>query len=157
MRILISAMIISLVCGCSSEPPTDAQMLAVFQNNKTDFELLRDHLCKNDDRRMVMMDPEWSKPPTSEADKKTLYSIFKRIGAKGVYYDGNCSLRVAVWSVGLGGDGDYKYYSYRPQESIHIKTQIVSSLDEVDRASLEHAYYLRPISEGWYLALDHWP
>ncbi len=157
MRILIIAMFINLVCGCSSEPPTDAQMLAIFQDNQPDFEMLRDQLCVQDERRVVVMDPEWSRPPASDTDKKTLYSIFKRIGATGVYYDGNCSFRVAVWSGGFGGDGDYKYYSYRPQESIHIETQLVPSLDEVDRTSLEHAYNLRPISEGWYLAFDYWP
>ncbi len=133
-------------------------MLENFERNLSSFKELRDELCANPARRHIMMDPEWSRPEASEEVKATLYPIFRKIGAKGVYYDGECSFRVAYWSVGFGGDGDYKYYTYNPPLERNNDAKIfLETLDRVDRASIDHEFYLRPIADDWYLAFDHWP
>lgn len=156
-RFSIVLFISFIVSGCGSKVPEDKEMLAVFQNKEAQFEQLRTLLCSSNERRVVMMDPEWSEPQVSENEKAKLYSIYREIGAKGVYYDGDCSFRIAVWSVGLGGDGDYKYYSYRPNAEHTGRARVVSTLDKVDRGSETVEFYLRPIVGDWYLAFDHWP
>lgn len=156
-RLFVVTLIFMIVGGCGNKVPTDVEMLAVFQTKKAQFEQLRNYLCACDERRVVMMDPEWSEPKISEGEKAKLYSLYKEIGAKGVYYDGDCSFRIAVWSVGFGGDGGYKYYSYRPRTSGSPEASVVSTLDNVDRRSETIDFYLRPIEGDWYLAFAHWP
>ena len=156
-RLLVVVLMSVIVGGCSSKAPTDAEMLAVFQHRKIQFEQLRNLLCANNGRRVVMMEPEWSDPKVSEDEKAKLYRLYREIGAKGAYYDGDCSFRIAVWSVGLAGSGDYKYYSYRPSASSSHKASVLSTLDNLDPKSETVEFYLRPIEGDWYLAFDHWP
>jgi hypothetical protein len=149
--------LVSLLASCGEKPPSDAQMLDKFNRNKAVFISLRDSLCKDTGRRTVMMDPEWSEPKVSAEQKKALYEIFNEIDVNGVYYDGDCSFRLPFWSVGFSGDGDYKYYVYRPGANIKAQALILDNLDEVDRSSLEAAFYLKPIGDDWYIEFDHWP
>jgi hypothetical protein len=148
----------TIISGCISEqPPSDAVMIENFQKHKVQFAQLREYFCSQNERKIVMMDPEWSKPKATEEEKAYLYKIFKQISAKGLYYDGSCSFRVTVWSVGLGGDGDYKYYIYNPRNTEHLKYIVVSDLDNVDRKSNTYDFYVRNIEGQWYLGFDHWP
>ena len=103
-----------------------------------------------------MMEPEWSQPTASEEERAEFYALFKEIGASGVYYDGNCSFRLPVWSVGFAGGGDYKGYSYNPQE--HWRGVLTSQpLDEIDRSNQQRIFASRALKGDWYLYLQHWP
>ena len=84
-RFSIVLFISFIVSGCGSKVPEDKEMLAVFQNKKAQFEELQTLLCSSNERRVVMMNPEWSEPQVSENEKAKLYSIYREIGAKGVY------------------------------------------------------------------------
>ncbi len=156
-RILIFPLLASIISGCGGDPPTDEQMLSVFSENREVFSELRESLCVDGKRRAVMMDPEWSKPEVSPQEKEHFYHLFQSINARGVYYDGDCNLRIAVWSIGLGGDGDYKYYAHWPTGPRESEAIERSSLDSIDRSSLNIEFFYRPIEENWYLAFDHWP
>ena len=103
-----------------------------------------------------MMDPEWSEPKATDAERAEFYALFKVIGARGVYYDGDCSFRVLVWSVGLAGGGDYKGYSYNPQESWRGSV-VTQPLDETDRSSAKKIFVSRALKDDWYLYFQHWP
>ena len=155
--ILIFPFFASILSGCGGDPPTDEQMLSVFRENRDVFAELRESLCVDSDRRVVMMDPEWSEPEVLPQDKEQFYHLFQSINAKGVYYDGDCNMRIAVWSIGFGGDGDYKYYAHWPSGPRESEATERSSLDSIDRSALDIELFYRPIEENWYLAFAHWP
>jgi hypothetical protein len=146
----------SFVSGCGSKPPSDAQLIATFDAKQTQFEQLRIHLCARGEKRIVMMDPEWSKPTVSTTEKQTLYGLFRELNVSGVYYDGNCSFRLPAWSVGFAGGGNYMEYVYRPDDR-YKNAQVITNLDSVNRDSSKVSFYLRPISGDWYLVFEHWP
>lgn len=110
-------------------------------------------ICK-DGYKVVSMDPEWSKPAALSANvKQRYYELFKAIGVKEAQsYDG-CRVQLSVWSVGIGGDGDYKQYQYRPSNN----EREVSSLDHLPLSSNKVEFYYRKLANDWYLEYAHWP
>jgi hypothetical protein len=127
-----------------------------FQVETRAFNELRELLCRTPDKRVVMMDPEWAQPKISEAERALFYSLFQKIGAKGVYYDGSCSFRIPIWSVGFAGGGDYKGYSYRPQPEWRGSV-IEGNLDQVERDSKQRVFVSRRLDGDWFLYFQHWP
>lgn len=103
-----------------------------------------------------MMDPEWADPKIDDAERAQFHSIFKKIGAKGVYYDGSCSFRIPVWSIGFAGGGDYKGFSYRPQPH-WLGSVTEGSLDQARRDGGETVFLSRRIDGDWFLYFQHWP
>lgn len=103
-----------------------------------------------------MVDPEWADPQRSEAARVELYALLERVGAKGVYYDGACSMRLPVWSVGMAGGGDYKGYAYRP--SAHWLGAVTGdALDQIDRGASQIIFTSRRLEGDWFLYFHHWP
>ena len=104
-----------------------------------------------------MMDPEWSDPLVSDAERIRYYALFEKIDAKGVqalfHTNNECEVWIEYWSVGWAGDADYKKFLFGAP---HQRDQIVDSLDDLQMGS-EIAFYRRPLEAGWWLALDHWP
>lgn len=137
-------------------PPTDEYLLWRFENEQHNFERLREMLCIRDAARTIMMDPEWSEPEASASEHSAFYELFRPIGAQGVYYDGQCSFRILVWSVGLAGGGDYKEYVYRPGARYRDVT-LSANLDSVNRSGEKVAFYKRHIKGDWFLVFEHWP
>lgn len=142
-----------------SEPPDDAAMLATFTEKREIFETLKDRICALPHSQTVMMSPEWSRPEVDQATREGYHHLFAEIGARGIQSvrtEDGCGLTVDVWSVGIGGDGDYKGYDYRLR--IHeTDATWLDSLDAVDRASHEIAFYYRRIDDDWSLYFNHWP
>ncbi|WP_334107677.1 hypothetical protein [Methylobacillus sp.] len=103
-----------------------------------------------------MLDPEWSRPQAPQELKDQLYPLFKVAGVKGVYYEGQCSFRLPVWSVGLAGGGDYKGFSYRP--IAHWKGEVINTpLDTRDRERKDIYFASRPLENELFLFFHHWP
>jgi hypothetical protein len=137
-------------------PPADEEMIATFNRHRTHFEALRERLCTLPDSQVVMMDPEWSRPEVSEADKEWYYSRFKIIEARGVQSVPNpCRVSVEIWAFGFAGDGDYKKYVYGLP--LHEETIDLENLDAVDRSSPEISFFRRKLEDGWSLEFHHWP
>jgi len=146
-----------LLSGCiGARTPSDVELIATFEKKISTFEELRSKLCKRSNEQFIMMSPEWSKPPVTEAEKENFYKIFREIGVKGAYYDGGCSFRLPAWSVGFAGGGDYKGYVYRPNER-YKDAQVVASLDNIEPESTKIEFYKRQLSGDWYLVFEHWP
>ena len=120
------------------------------------FVELKDHLCSSPTKRVVMMDPEWSDPKVPDTEKEILYSLFRRTGTKGVYYDADCSFRLAVWSSGWVGGGDYKGFSYRPIEH-WLGKEVDVPLESIKIEDRAIAFFSYPIGDGWNLYFQHWP
>jgi hypothetical protein len=137
-------------------PPTDEEMIASFNRNRTHLEMLREKLCSLPHAQTVMMDPEWSKPEVGEVEKQWYYSIFKVIEARGVQAVPNpCRVWIAIWGEGFGDVGDYKDYRYGPP--LHEETIDLENLDAVDQTSQEVGFFQRKLEDGWWLEFDHWP
>lgn len=151
-----------LLPGCGDllfPPPSDQELLRVFRDKQEVFNELVTRMCTGEAEKVVMMSPEWARPEIGEAEKQEFYRLFKEIGAKGAQaapWQGECILRIPVWSVGLGGDGDYKGYNFG--RGLHGDVTVwLESLDGVDRRSLEISFFAREIDEDWSLYFDHWP
>jgi hypothetical protein len=107
--------------------------------------------------QVIMMDPEWSDPLVSDAERDRYYALFEKIDAKGVQAlfgaNNECELSIEYWTVGWAGDADYKKFVFGAPLQKH---QIVDSLDDAQMGS-EIVFYRRQLEAGWWLALDHWP
>jgi hypothetical protein len=154
MRTFLS--LATLLAACSNPQPTDALLISTYKAQRDTFLELRTVLCASQEKRVVMLDPEWSRPEISDKERAQLYPLLKKVNAKGVYYDGNCSFRIDVWSVGFVGGGDYKGYSYRPAEP-WLGELVGSPLEKVDRPINERFFVSLKIEDDWYLYLHHWP
>ena len=134
-------------------PPSDEKMINTFNTHKEVFDELREMIYR-DGYEVVSMDPEWSKPSSIPIDvKQRYYELFRKIGVKQLQsYDGGRA-QFSVWAVGLGGDGDYKQYQYRPSKI----EKLVDSLDHLQLGMEHPEFYYRKIAEDWYLEYAHWP
>ncbi|MEO3427806.1 hypothetical protein AAFN88_03045 [Pelagibius sp. CAU 1746] len=163
----------ALLAGCDNTPPSDQQMIDLFKAQRSAFEEIRMRICEKTRRdgleadigsaqeilrsQVVMMDPEWSRPMVSDAERGRYYALFEQIDAKGVQavVDANnqCEVSIEYWSVGWAGDADYKKFVFgAPQH----REQIVDSLDDAQMGT-EIVFYRRRLEAGWWLALQHWP
>jgi hypothetical protein len=146
-----------LVSACTAPTPTDTQMRSAFQSNQSAFYQLRAKLCEFKEKRVIMMEPEWSLPLASASEKEIFYEMFKQVGARGVYYDGDCSFRLPVWSAGLAAGGSYKGYSYRPSNE-WIGAVVETPLDNTAiTVRGEKVFRSRPLGHDWYMYIQHWP
>ena len=154
MKFLPLILVAFILCGCSlaPAPPSDEQMIHEFNTHKNVFERLVSMACR-DHYAVVSMDPEWSDPVNiPSSTKQQYYQLFKTIGVKQLQsYDG-CRAQLSVWAVGLGGDGDYKDYQYRPGKVENL----VPSLDDLKLNDKITIYY-RKIAPDWYIRYAHWP
>ena len=139
--------------GCFfSSPPSDEQMVHSFNTHKVVFEQLVAMAC-HDGYAVVSMDPEWSKPENiPNAKKQRYYKLFRTIGVTQLQSYAGCRAQLSVWSVGLGGSGDYKDYQYRPE---NVENQ-VASLDHLKLGDKIEFFY-RKIAPDWYIHYAHWP
>jgi hypothetical protein len=145
-----------LLSACAKEPPTDENLRSVFAKERAAFEEIKTVLCALPAEQTVMLDPEWSKPAAGSNLKERLYPLFRKVGASGVYYEGDCSFRLSIWSVGLAGGGDYKGISYKPLP--YWKGKVVEEpLDNFDRSSKEISFLSRSLGEDWFMYFHHWP
>ena len=162
-----------LLTGCNNTPPPDQEMIDLFRAQRPVFEEIRSRVCEKARHdgleanlpdaqvgmrsQVVMMDPEWSRPLVSDAERDRYYALFEKIGAKGVQAlfgaNNECELSIEYWAVGWAGDADYKNFVFGPPDETHL---IVSSLDDAPMGP-EIAFYRRQLEAGWWLALDHWP
>ena len=107
----------------------------------------------HDGYTVVSMDPEWSRPENIPAAKKQkYYKLFRAVGVTQLQSYGGCRAQLSVWSVGLGGSGDYKDYQYRPDK---VENQ-VASLDHLKLGDKIKFFY-RKIAPDWYIRYAHWP
>ena len=145
-----------LLSGCSKEPPTDDGLRSIFEEKRATFDEIKTVLCALPTEQVIMMTPEWSKPPVGSDLKDPLYPLFRKVGVSGVYYEGSCSFRLPIWSVGLAGGGDYKGISHKPLP--YWKGKLVNEpLDNSDRNSKEAIFLSRALAEDWFLYFHHWP
>ncbi len=154
MKVLALAVIAFGLSACSlaAAPPSDEQMIHTFITHRDVFERLVKMACK-DHYTVVSMDPEWSRPTgIPSSTKQQYYQLFKTVGVKQLQsYDG-CRTQLSVWSVGLGGDGDYKDYQYRPEQVENL----VPSLDDLNLND-KIVFYYRKVAPNWYIRYAHWP
>lgn len=148
-------LMIVLIPGCvfdseTAPPPTDEELTKVFTDNKDAFVEIYAKMIKNG-YRTISLDPEWSDPEITFNAKKPYHDFLRNINAHRIAKSGD-TLWICVWSVGLGGDGDYKGYIYQPDGT----GQIVESLDNFSPRG-EAVLLLRVIGDGWYLYYDHVP
>ncbi len=155
-----------LAAGCDNTPPTDQEMIDLFQAQTPVFEEIRRRICGKAEHegkdsggnrsQVIMMDPEWSDPLVSDEDRSRYYALFEKIGAEGVQAvvrSGVCEVSIEYWAVGWAGDADYKNFRFgTPDQTV----EIVDSLDDV-RLGSEIVFYRRRLEAGWWLSLDHWP
>ena len=153
---LKSTIIITFVlfAGCNRIPekaPTDDELIKKFRDNRDVFNQLVAAIC-GDDYFIVSYDPKWSKPEDIPSHKKKqYYNLLKKIKAKQIRKKG-LFVKISVWSVGIGGDGDYKGYAYRP-DSYNSTVDSLDNFSPKGRAE----FLMRDIGEGWYLYYDHFP
>lgn len=154
MKVLVLAIISIGLSSCSlaPAPPSDEQMIHAFGAHRDVFERLVKMACK-DHYTVVSMDPEWSRPANiPSSTRQQYYKLFKTVGVKQLQSYGGCRAQLSVWSVGLGGDGDYKDYQYRPERVENP----VASLDNLELGD-KIVFYYRKIAPNWYIRYAHWP
>lgn len=147
--------IIVMVSGCifkkPTPPPSDDELIKRFKDKREVFDQLIAAIYE-DDYFIVSYDPKWSKPEDIPSDKrKQYYNLLKKINADQIIKRGSF-VEICVWAVGLGGEGDSKGYTYRPDSY----NDVVGSLDNFTSKGREE-YLMRDIGEGWYLYYDHFP
>ncbi len=148
---------VNFLAGCTDRPPTDQQMIQVFNRQRSTFDKLRSLACGTSKGYEIMMQPEWSRPKISEREKHSYYALLRTIGARGIQWTPTpkCIVWIEVWSVGLGGDGDYKKYRFGSPTGEPIQT--VDSLEKNWRATDKIVFAQRELAGGWWLEFDHWP
>jgi hypothetical protein len=160
MKILVAAVLITLSgAGCRQPAPSDESMISIFVSHRDVFENLRTMIFK-DGYSVISMDPEWSQKRDARSDstvpadvKRRYFPLFRQIHIRQLQSGKDGSAAFLVWAVGLGGNGDYKWYQYRPARVENL----VDSLDSVDRKQQRIVFYHRKIADDWYLQFDHWP
>lgn len=161
VRILLLTPMAWLLMACSflNPPPKDAALIQVFNANRETFETLVSMICE-DGYAAISMDPAWTRPANvPETKKQSYYGEFRKIGVSQVQAsrnssDGQCQIQLSVWAVGLGGDGEYKDYRFRP--TITKEDFVVDDLDKV-KAGNEIRFYYREIAADWYISYRIWP
>lgn len=141
-------------------------MIDLFHARRVVFEEIRSKACQKAGRsgddigsagsQIIMMDPSWSKPEVSGAERDEYYALFRLIDAKGVQAvisKGKCEVWIEYWGVGWAGDADYKKFVFGKPDP---DDRIVQSLDNLP-LGMEIVFYRRELVDGWWLAYDHRP
>ncbi len=153
MKFICGLLLTSIgLSGCSPKPPTDEEMIARFNANRSIFESLVKTMCR-DGFQTVSMDPQWSRPEhIAPQIKHRYFDQFKIIGVKQMQsYDG-CRAQFLVWSVGYIDVGDYKNYQFRPPKVDNER----ASLDDLSFSNRRAQFFYRKIAKDWYIEYAHW-
>lgn len=157
MRGIQVFMIIMLIflgsCGDSTPkdvpPPTDQELIEVFQENRELFEEIVSLVSKYEYIK-VSIRFSYHKPETIDmGDKVYIEQFLKKINA---YSLGICNkeVRICVWACGDIKYGDYKGYIYTPTPY----SVSVQSLDNFTSSGRNESL-VRSIGDGWYLYYAH--
>ncbi len=130
-------------------PPTDQELIEVFQENKELFEEIVNLVSKYEYIK-VSIRYSYHEPQTIDVnDKVYIEQFLKKINADALsmYYE---EVRICVWSWGDIKYGDYKGYIYYPSP----RSESVQSLDNF-MSSGRNESLVRNIGDGWYLYYNH--
>ena len=142
-----------LLGGCSGPLPSDESLEHRFQTDRAAFEQIKALICAKNQRQQIMMHPEWSDPEITAQDRARYYPLLKRIGARGILSEGNCSFIMPVWVVARTQSRGYSHGQYFIGDK---RTVQVTSLDKMPQGQGEVTFYLRPVAQDWNLYHVHW-
>ena len=147
--------IVLIISGCSdtepSQPPSDQDLIQLFNNNKQVFITLKDKFSK-DGFKVISIDPEWCDPKDIPLDtKKEYYRLLKQVNIAQIRSLEKDTVVLAVWDTGNVSGGDSKGYIYKP--STDWPREEKESLDNMSLSGEE--FYKRRIDGDWCLYYDH--
>jgi len=148
-------LMLAIACGCGSSHPSDASLLANFENHEEDFETLLNML--REDKKLRRVDEDWTDPDdlsmigVSEGRIRDYRALFAKLRVPRGFcaHHGPEVFTLIASTYGLSVSGSSKGYEYREE----APDQVVADLDSYwSNGDSFRAY--RHIDGNWYLYFD---